>query len=220
MLYLKCEHAFLIFYIYLPGVHKINRKGLKVEVSFSKREKKLLEGIKKQDASAMEEVYVRYRNEFLGWSKRTYSLGEEEAIDLYQDTITLFFEKVIAGSVDELSSTIKTYLFGIAKNKMLQLHDVSSRKNRHEEGVAEHYRFLLEDEGFRGVYDKAKEVTERVFSSMGEACRELLQLFYFEKKSMSEIAQIMGHKNDGVTRTTKKRCLEKVRNEVLKPSEE
>lgn len=188
-----------------------------MEVSFSKREKKLLEGIKKQDANAMEEVYSSYRKEFLGWSMKNHRLNEEEAVDLYQDTITLFFEKVIGGRIEELSSSVKTYLFGIAKNKVLQMHDVNSRKSRHELGVAEHFKFLLADEGLYGVYEKAKEVTERAFISMGENCRELLQLFYFEKKSMSEIAKIMGHKNDGVTRTTKKRCLEKVRSEVLKP---
>ena len=191
-----------------------------MKISFSKGEQDLLEGIKMQETGAMEEVYTRNRSEFISWSQKNHRLNEEQAIDLYQEIITLFFEKVISGSLSDLTSTIKTYLFGMAKNKILQSYDVQSRHGKHEEAVAEHFKFLSESDELLGVYEKAKETTEKMFTSMGEMCRKLLRLFYYDKKSMSEIAEIMGHKNDGVTRTTKKRCLEKVRGEVLKSSEE
>ena len=66
-------------------------------------------------------------------------------------------------------------------------------------------------------FEEAKKQTIRIFSAIGEGCKEILRLFYFEKRSMSEIAEIMGHKSEAVSRTTKKRCLEKIRSEVKEP---
>jgi len=66
----------------------------------------------------MEKLYVQYRKEFVGWSMKKYGIPKDEALDHYQDTMTIFFEKVISGSLEEVQSSIKTYVFGIGKNRM------------------------------------------------------------------------------------------------------
>lgn len=188
-----------------------------MKVSFRKNEKEIIADIREGDSKAMENVYKKYRSEFVNWSGGKYGISEDDARDHYQDTMTIFFEGVVNGKVTEIGSSLKTYLFGIGKNRIRQQFDAKSRGDKHEEGLAEHYQFLAEDEDASEAYEQARIHTSRLFELLGETCKEILRLFYFEKRSMSEIAKAMQHKNEAVTRTTKKRCLEKLRNEAKQP---
>ena len=172
---------------------------------------------RKGDQRVMEDVYFKYRKEFVNWSQGKFGISEDDALDHYQDTMTIFFEKIMNGSLTEIESSLKTYLFSIGKNKVRQQFDEAARKEKHGDGLQEHYRFLAEDSDAAVIFEEAKRQTAELFNSIGEGCKEILRLFYYEKRSMSEIASIMGHKNEGVSRTTKKRCLEKIRSEVKKP---
>jgi RNA polymerase sigma-70 factor (ECF subfamily) len=42
---------------------------------------------------------------------------------------------------------------------------------------------------------------------MGNPCKELLILYYYHKKSMSEIAELLGYQNGHTARNKKYRCL-------------
>ena len=165
----------------------------------------------------MERLYLQHRTEFVNWASGKFGISDEDALDHYQDTITIFFEKVMNGSIVEVGSTLKTYLFGIGKNRVRQQFDVYSKEEKHQAGVVEHYKFLAEHEDASEAYEEARTRTRTMFESLGKNCKEILKLFYFDKRSMSEIAEIMNHKSEAVSRTTKKRCLEKLRSESKKP---
>ena len=188
-----------------------------MKVSFRKSEEDVIASIQRGDSKSMEEAYLRYRKEFVKWSMGKFGISEDDALDHYQDTMTIFFEKVMNGTLFRIDSSLKTYLFGIGKNKVRQQFDKEHKIEKHGEGLVEHYRFLAEDGGAAEAYEEAKAQTKKMFAMLGDACKELLKLFYFDKRSMSEIAKMMNHKGEGVTRTTKKRCLEKLRSQATKP---
>ena len=191
-----------------------------MRISFFKREQELLERIRSGDEKAMELVYSQNRKSFIGWCIENYSSTEEEAVDHYQDAITIFLEKVMNGSLTSIDSSIKTYVFGIGKNRIRQQFQKENTKARHLDEVAEHYQFLASNKELGDIFSSARDSMLRAFDDLGDQCKEILRLFYFEKRSMSEIAVEMGFKNEGVSRTTKKRCLEKVRAEVLTNTKE
>lgn len=166
----------------------------------------------------MEKVYFIYRNEFIHWSMNKYGISENTALDDYQDSITILFEKIINGSIGEIESSLKTYLFGIGKNRIRQGLVSAERKEKHGDNLAEHYRFLSTNNEANDIYLRAKEATKKVFETIGEPCKTILRKFYFEKLSMQEIASDMNYKNEGVARTTKKRCLEKIRDNFIIPA--
>ncbi len=188
-----------------------------MKISFRKSDNQVVADIRGGDSKAMEQVYVRYRSEFVRWSIGKFGISEDDALDHYQDTLTIFFEKIMNGSLDEIGSSLKTYLFGIGKNRVRQQFDASSREEKHEAGVIEHYRFLAQDDELTETYEDARDQTRSMLDSLSDNCREILRLFYFEKRSMSEIADLMKHKSEAVSRTTKKRCMEKLRSETNKP---
>lgn len=185
-----------------------------MKVSFSKSGNEIIAGIRNGNSKMMEDLYLEYRNEFISWSIQKFSISEDDALDHYQDVMTIFYEKVMSERITEVSSTIKTYVFGIGKNRVRQQFDELTRKERHENGLTEYYQFLAAEEESNELYNASRNGVNRIFDSIGEACKKILRLFYFEKRSMNEIAEILGHKSEGVSRTTKKRCLEKIRSEL------
>ncbi len=188
-----------------------------MKVSFRKSEKEIIVDIRGGDSKAMERLYLKYRKEFVSWSIGKFGISEDDALDHYQDTMTIFFEKVMNGKLVEIESTIKTYVFGIGKNRIRQKFDATSREEKHEVGLSEHYHFLATDQDASEAYELARSQTKELFESLGDSCKQILRLFYFEKRSMSEIADLMNHKSEAVSRTTKKRCLEKLRSKINKP---
>lgn len=185
-----------------------------MKLNFKRDNHRLIDRIRSGDEKEMERIYFKYRDEFVRWSISRFGIPEAEALDHYQDTLTIFFEKVMEGSLQSLESSIKTYLYGIGKNKLMQSYEQKKRQERHQGSVAEHYQFLATEEVNISFYAEAKQITEALFSQLGDKCQEILRLFYYEKKPMKEIAQIMGHNSEAVSRTTKKRCLEKIKSQL------
>ena len=56
---------------------------------------------------------------------------------------------------------------------------------------------------------------ESVFSNLKEDCRQVLSLFYFESKSMRDIASIM-HLDENFVRLKKFRCLQYLKELIIK----
>ncbi len=67
-------------------------------------------------------MYRDYRNEFLSWAKRNNNGSEEDAEDIFQDAIIVFYKNVVKGKITHLESSIKSYLFGICKNMFMSHH--------------------------------------------------------------------------------------------------
>ena len=53
--------------------------------------------------------------------------------------------------------------------------------------------------------EKIKIINECI-NSLGETCRKILQLYYFDKLSMQELAEQMGYANADTAKTKKYKC--------------
>jgi RNA polymerase sigma-70 factor (ECF subfamily) len=51
---------------------------------------------------------------------------------------------------------------------------------------------------------------------MSDSCKQILNLFYYEKKSMDEIALILNYKNGDTIKSKKSRCISTFNNNVNK----
>ena len=50
-----------------------------------------------------------------------------------------------------------------------------------------------------------------LLQQMGNPCKAILEYFYYEKKSMQEIANALNFKNTNVAKTKKNKCLNRLR---------
>ncbi|MDJ1484911.1 sigma-70 family RNA polymerase sigma factor [Cytophagaceae bacterium YF14B1] len=156
----------------------------------------------------LDQFYVTHRVEFLKWAYKHYSLSPEEAIDIYQDAVIVLFENYQKGKLQELRSTVKTYFYGIAKN-LIYVYLKKRTKQKNHIGTFSELDTLADtisssdphNDWFEETIDVINETVQKL-SSKGQT---IIQLFYYEKKSLREITKILGYNSEDVVKTTKMR---------------
>jgi DNA-directed RNA polymerase specialized sigma24 family protein len=83
-------------------------------------ENQLIKEIRDGNQKILAETYQRYRKEFVQWAYKKYNCPVEDGKELYQISFFIFYDNVISGKLEYMASHLKTYLFGIGKNKILE----------------------------------------------------------------------------------------------------
>ncbi len=173
-------------------------------------ESSLIVRLKRGDQQALEQIYSEYRQSFITYITNTHNCSEEQAVDIYQYAILSFYENVVDGSFEEMNAAgIKTYLYSIGKNKLLG--DLRKKTKITFQGKFNDDDLILDEDEFEiekiEKYDKISEVIR----SMGDPCKRILELFYFNKLSADEIAEIMGYSSGNTVRSLKYKCIQRIK---------
>ncbi|GAB2459002.1 hypothetical protein GCM10011375_08580 [Hymenobacter qilianensis] len=132
---------------------------------------------------------------------------EDEAKDVYQEGVMVFYEKVREGSL-ELSCQIKTYLYAVCRRLWLKR---LAEKNRFNGRLEDHEPYL--ETGAEADVDQAEERDQRfatmaeALNHLGEPCRSLLEGFYLQEKSMQQLTAEFGYTNADNAKNQKYKCL-------------
>jgi RNA polymerase sigma factor (sigma-70 family) len=161
--------------------------------------------LKQGDLSVLDEVYLLHRDAFLGFG-RTFNLSKDDITDVYQDTILIFYENVRSGKIETLDSTIRTYLFGIGKRLSYQL--IRKKGQTIEfmptiEPEVNNIEDLIEQE----AQTYQSQELSNALAKLGESCRRLLLLFYYEQLSIKTIMERMNYANENTVKAHKSRCI-------------
>lgn len=170
----------------------------------------LLTLVRSGDSSGLSFVYEKYRKEFVNWIRKFSNCSKEEACEYYQAATLILYENVMTSKVVNLQSSLKTYLFGIGKNLTYQHH----RNEKRLEQVRAEYMIeyhILSDDRQAAQSELDLKLISRCLNLIGEPCYQLLQFFYFQKKSMEEISAAMGYKNPETAKNQKYKCMERLR---------
>ena len=139
----------------------------------------------------------------------------EHAKDIYQEAFITVWTNVKNDKFTPKNDTaLQGYLYKIAKNKWLDVLRSKSFKN----SKPLNYETLafIEDENDEEIEinsNKLKLAME-AFKNLGQPCKQLLSVFYFEKKSLKEIALELKIE-ETTARNKKYRCMEKLRAKVI-----
>ena len=135
--------------------------------------------------------------------------SEQDAEDIFQEVMVAFIGLVKAGKFRGESS-IRTFLFSLNKN--IWLNELK-RRGRAE---ARELKYEKQNEQVAVTADMAMELKQtkselmEVIEQLGENCKKILMLFYFENKSMKEIVDHLPYENEQVVRNKKSKCLKKL----------
>jgi RNA polymerase sigma factor (sigma-70 family) len=165
--------------------------------------------IKTNENKALTEVYTLYRDECMMWLQKEMKCSEEDSIEVFQMAVIILYDNVATGKLVELTSSIKTYLFGVAKLKAWEL---TRKAEKTVVGVDDALlKYVAEENEFR---DNTEELTlvEKSLEELGQPCKTVLQLYYYKNKSMEEISQELGYKNADTTKNQKYKCLKRLQN--------
>lgn len=137
----------------------------------------------------------------------------EDAADIFQDgLVALFHKSRQPGFV--LTASLKTFLYAICRNLWL----MTLRKTKRETPLTDvHQETVSLDAGILDILednDRNQLVAEGL-QHLGGDCQKVLQLYYFERSKMKEIAETMGYSGEQVAKNKKSRCLSKLREWVM-----
>jgi RNA polymerase sigma factor (sigma-70 family) len=169
--------------------------------------------VRSGDGAGLSFVYEKYRKEFLNWIRKFNNCTQDEAKEFYQAATVILYENIMASKITELQSSLKTYLFGIGKNLAYQHHRHNQRMDKIKAGYMVEVE-LRSDSGHGMQSDFDLNIVQHCLVAIGEPCRQLLDYFYFQRKSMDEISSTMGYKNPETAKNQKYKCMERLRKMV------
>jgi RNA polymerase sigma-70 factor (ECF subfamily) len=172
-------------------------------------ENQIIERIRQGGQSELGMIYESYRTEFLQWISKEYHCSEDDSKDIFQLTILIFYDNVKSGKLEHLVSSIKTYLFAIGKNVAKENMRKARRTTpiNQEKWLKEH----LIDEPDSRIEDDAFIIAKKALEQLGQPCQKLVELFYYEKKSMDEISVRLNYKNAETAKNQKCKCMARLR---------
>ncbi len=130
----------------------------------------------------------------------------EDAKDIFQDTVLIFYNKVKQHQFDA-NYEIDGYMFTIARNLWIKKTTRDQRMKRMSDNT-EHWA----EEDINGfIISKEKMYAiNQLFEKLGEPCKTLLHHSIFEELSLKEIVQKMNYASINVAKTYTYRCRKKL----------
>jgi RNA polymerase sigma factor (sigma-70 family) len=163
--------------------------------------------VKVNENEALNKLYLSYKEETVNWLQREFLCSQDEAMDIFQMVVVIFYDNVVTAKLTYLTSDIKTYLFGIARNKALEL--IRSKKKESDLFQNDIWvKYTIEEEP--GVSEENVQRASIALDKLGNPCKSLLMLFYYEQKKMEEISQTLGYKNVDTAKNQKYKCLKRL----------
>ncbi len=130
----------------------------------------------------------------------------EDAKEIFQEALMRFYEKSSRNDF-QVELNDNAYLMGIVKNLWFKSHRAVQFDPIETVDAAEEVE-----------KEPLTEKLLRFLEVSGQKCMELLQSFYFEKRSMGELSKRFGYKSERSATVQKFKCLEKVRDQVKQKS--
>ena len=166
-----------------------------------------IEQLKSNDDKFIRDLYNDNKNGFLLFANR-YNLNHDELIDVYQDAVIALIENAKKGKIDDLKSSVSTYLFGIGKFMIFRKLKQNKKSIPNED--LEHLEFEWEDID-EAEKDKQLSLLRENFKKLGKQCQKVLTLFYYEEHNLDEIQDLLGYANKDVLKSQKSRCLKQLK---------
>lgn len=165
--------------------------------------------LQNRDMDASIRFLYRSHYEFLGKYVVNNSGNWDDAQDIFQEVIMAFISLVRAGKFRGEAS-IKTFLYALNKNMWL-----NELKKRGRAQVREMKYEKTSEKTEQGI-NTALEAREanaglmKLMEALGETCKKILLLYYYENQSMKEILTSLNYENEQVVRNKKYKCLKRL----------
>ncbi len=156
-------------------------------------------GNKRALAYLYDENYASVRNHIMKNSGKP-----DDVDDILQDAVIAVWQKVNQPGF-ELTAKLNTFLFAVAKNLWLKQLSKSSRS----ELMEDHHEGIQTSEQ-KEMRQKDLQIVVQYMNKLGDTCRNLLHLFYFEELDMKEIAVQLNFNNADTAKAKKYQCFKKL----------
>lgn len=170
-------------------------------------DRELLDGLRAGRKEAFTQLY-RQLYPMIRFLVQNNSGSAAEADDVFQDGILVLLDKLRRGDL-QLTASLKTYFYSICRNIWL--------KRLRQRGKTT----LIDFENPVEVAEEPQQDSEQgeqslvqlrqCLETIGDACRRILERFYYFKMSMEDIAAELGYTNADTVKTQKYKCILRMR---------
>jgi RNA polymerase sigma factor (sigma-70 family) len=127
---------------------------------------------------------------------------EQEAKDVYQEAVIIFYEKITTESFT-LSCSIGTYLFAVAKRLWLKR---LTEKRKHIGSIPE-FDMDIPEEDLVSHTETDYQKMHQALQTIGNPCKNILEAYYINNQNMASIAEEFGYTNPDNAKNQKYKCL-------------
>jgi RNA polymerase sigma factor (sigma-70 family) len=173
-------------------------------VSTIDKEQLLIKGLAQGDKISVETIY---RENYLMIQSFILSNNGsvDEARDIFQEAMVVLYEKS-RDTTFLLSCQLKTYLYSVCRRLWLKRLQHLNKYSTQVESIED----IVPVEEDVEDHEKRNDdfmLMEHAMGKIGEPCKSLLDAYYLQKKSMTEIATNFGYTNSDNAKTQKYKCL-------------
>lgn len=163
--------------------------------------------------TVLNDIYGECKPVFMSTMHSLFSaLPQEDIEEIYNDAVLAMYDNVKKGSLTNLTCSIQTYINNIGKHKIIDL----CRKRKIEtvsysDSESEWHSKISSIIEEVDKKDEKLDIITRIVEKMGEPCKSILFYFYYLQLSMKLIAEKMSLKDSDSAKTTKNRCMNKLK---------
>lgn len=170
-------------------------------------ENKLIDFIEKEKAKAV------------SFLKKNYYLEDYDAEDVFQESSLALFNNIKRGKLVKLTSTLSTYFLTICKNQakkqLAKKSKVVSFDSTIENTQKDEYSQGKIDEllnfGESSITKEQKDLMHQIVQDLPMPCEDILWYYYRDNFDMQMIADLLDYKNADTVKSTKSRCMSKLK---------
>lgn len=187
---------------------------MKPTLLFLNDDAKILDLMKQGDEEALVIVYKQNRKAVSSYVMRNNG-SDDDAEDVLQESVIILWERVHAGRF-EYTAKLSTFIFAVAKNVWSRKR---MRKQREPATEFDHDSFgsLERSQLDEMIESERSNSIAHAMEKLGDPCKTLLMLYYWEEKSQEDIAVQMGFANAATVKSKKYTC-KKMLEKILKDS--
>jgi RNA polymerase sigma factor (sigma-70 family) len=188
---------------------------LQTPLFFLNNDSKLLDALRKGDDHALAELFQKNRHPITSLILRNQGT-EDDVEDILQEALVVLWEKIRSGSF-EYQAKLSTYIYATAKNIWFRR---LARRRREFPATNDDFETATEDATPLEELEENERITavQGAMEQIGNPCHDILLLYYWEERSMEEIALKLGFANADTVKSKKYQCkkiLERLVKKVL-----
>lgn len=179
----------------------------------------VFEMMKTDSKLIVSEFVAQSREKTINYLLKNYKcLQYHDCEDIFQDSLMIFYEKLVNGELDNIKSSYYTFLVGICRNKAYEfcrkiyqteyIEDNIVCGNFSEEKLD---AILALDGGDSDIEDAKTQAVDEIINDLPDTCAKVFWGYFRDGFSLKALADMYG-KTESAMKVTKFRCSEKFKN--------
>lgn len=131
----------------------------------------------------------------------------DDALDVFQEAVIALYSHIKLKKFNP-EYEIGAFLYVVGCNRWKK----SNRKKvKAVEELPSEYNGISEIETLQNIYtDETRNIISELFSKIGDNCRKILEMTFYNNYSLKDIAGMLGYENEDTVKTRRYKCKQKL----------